>query len=323
MITQLVTTFSDYTAQLREFIQAEGARGAGGDESEDVEFNRLAQELFALQFDHNAPYRRFCQAREVSPGAVRNWRDIPAAPTASFKELELTSLPAAERARVFHSSGTTEQRPSRHFHSAESLAIYEASLLPWFREHLLPEAGAAKVNFLALTPSPGQSPNSSLVHMFETVGREFGFSQAIFCGEMQSDGIWNLNWEQTLASLRSAVVANRPLVVLGTAFGFVHLLDQLAEHKINLELPAGSRVLETGGYKGRSRAMPKAELHALITARLGIPAAGIVCEYGMSELSSQAYDAVAGKARAKGRRFRFPAWARAQIISSETGREAG
>jgi len=50
------------------------------------------------------------------------------------------------------------------------------------------------------------------------------------------------------------------------------------------------RVMETGGYKNRSRSMPKADLHALITERLGVPPENIICEYGMSELSSQAYD---------------------------------
>jgi hypothetical protein len=86
-----------------------------------------------------------------------------------------------------------------------------------------------------------------------------------------------------------------------------------------LKLPPGSRILETGGYKSRSREMPKPELHRLISKRLGIDPVFIVCEYGMSELSSQAYDRVAG-AVAGG--FRFPSWARARIISPETGRDA-
>jgi hypothetical protein len=77
-------------------------------------------------------------------------------------------------------------------------------------------------------------------------------------------------------------------------------------------------VLETGGYKGRSRTLPKAELHALITERFGVPTSHIVCEYGMSELSSQAYDQVLDASHA----FHFPPWARVQIISPETGREA-
>jgi hypothetical protein len=83
-------------------------------------------------------------------------------------------------------------------------------------------------------------------------------------------------------------------------------------------------VIETGGYKGRSRELAKGELHRLISERLGVPAPHIVCEYGMSELSSQAYDITASSARPASpvtRHFHFPPWARAQVISPETGRE--
>jgi hypothetical protein len=81
--------------------------------------------------------------------------------------------------------------------------------------------------------------------------------------------------------------------------------------------------METGGYKDRSRSMPRAELHALIAERLGVPQTHIVCEYGMSELSSQAYDSALHPPSSilHHRAFRFPPWARAQIISPETGRE--
>ena len=122
------------------------------------------------------------------------------------------------------------------------------------------------------------------------------------------------------------------------------------------QLPPGSRVVETGGYKGRSRELPKNQLHALITARLAIAPDQIISEYGMSELSSQAYARATGESRitrplrhslSPGERagvrasdesrmitrrqadnatshsshFLFPPWARAQIISPETGRE--
>jgi hypothetical protein len=80
-------------------------------------------------------------------------------------------------------------------------------------------------------------------------------------------------------------------------------------------LPGGSRIMETGGYKNRSRSLPKARLHFLLTELLGVPRENIICEYGMSELSSQAYDTNSQ------RQFRFPPWARVQIISPETGRE--
>ncbi len=92
--------------------------------------------------------------------------------------------------------------------------------------------------------------------------------------------------------------------------------------------------METGGYKNRSRSMPKAELHALITKHLGVPRANIICEYGMSELSSQAYAVTSDKWPVTSKdgaathhsslvthHFQFPPWARVQIISPETGRE--
>ena len=133
---------SSFAARLRELISAGDdvrsfhsiATGGFNNEPPHVgsyfeNFNELALELFALQFKHNSAYRKICEARKLTPQVVEHWTQIPAVPTAAFKELELTSLAPDERTAVFHSSGTTEQKPSRHFHNAESLAVYEASLL--------------------------------------------------------------------------------------------------------------------------------------------------------------------------------------------------
>jgi hypothetical protein len=57
----------------------------------------------------------------------------------------------------------------------------------------------------------------------------------------------------------------------------------------------------------------------MISGCLGLPVQAIVAEYGMSELSSQAYDRAFGES---GPRWcRFPPWARAIVVSTETGRE--
>ena len=54
-----------------------------------------------------------------------------------------------------------------------------------------------------------------------------------------------------------------------------------------------------------------------------MPPENIICEYGMSELSSQAYDCRIQNPefRIQNRVFQFPPWARVQIVSPETGRE--
>jgi len=237
----------------------------------------------------------------------------------------LTSLAPAERTAVFHSSGTTEQRPSRHFHNAESLAVYEASLWPQFCTSVLPDLKSQISDFklAILTPPPSQTPHSSLVHMFEVIRRKLGFDELVFVGHIAEDNSWVLDYERVLNCLRKSVEQNHSLILLGTAFSFVHLLDFLNEQNLSFQLPPGSRVMETGGYKNHSRTMPKMELHALITQRLGIPPAQNICEYGMSELSSQAYDSALQnpESRIQNRVFHFPPWARVQILSPETGRE--
>jgi hypothetical protein len=329
--------------RVHEFIEcnppdALGSPGLWPADSE-LQFESLALELFGTQTVTNPAFRAICTARGLGPAQVSNWRDIPAVPAAAFKECDLTSLPEAERSTEFRSSGTTGQVPSRHFHSAASLALYEASLKPWFGRHLLANRSGRRgfesvgsLDFIALVPPPETAPHSSLVYMIEVVRREFGSRASVFVGRVANDGTWELDIGRLLFAIGKSVRSNQPIALLGTAFNFVHLTDRLVASDLCFQLPEGSRVMETGGYKGRSRELPRAELHALITRHLGIPATNIVTEYGMSELSSQAYGRVARRVEdetsatevsraSDGLRLQFPPWARAVVVSPETGRE--
>jgi len=325
---RMTASFTNYAARLRRLLHPWPVSPRGGIHADITEscFNELAIELFALQFNHNRLYRKLCEARGVSPAQVSIWQQLPAVPAAAFKGLELTSLPEADRTALFLSSGTTEQKPSRHFHNAQSLDLYEASVVPWFQAHLWPEA-QAKLELVFLAPPPSLAPYSSLVHMLATIRRQLGAPGSQFTGSVAGDGRWTLDLPKTISALENAMAAHRQIALLGTAFNFVHLLDRLAQMQRRLPLPEGTRLMETGGYKGRSRSLPKAELHANITERLGIPAARIVSEYGMTELSSQAYDwkvpAPGAQVETVKRTFHFPPWARVQIISPETGVEVG
>lgn len=283
-------------------------------------FNSLALDLFGAQFDHVDPYRRWARARGRSPEAVTDWRGIPAVPAAAFKEFEFTSLPPGERTTVFHSSGTTGQVPSRHFHGAASLDLYRESLLPWFDHHLLAGCPAdAAPAFVSLTPSPADAPHSSLVYMFAAVAARVPGTPPAWYGSVDPAAGWSLHLPELLDRLAESAARGAPICLLGTAFAFVQMLDAFTAAGRSLELPPGSRLLETGGYKGRSRSLPREELHARLEGRLGVPRTHIVSEYGMSELSSQAYDQVVG--RPGPRCFRFPPWTRALVVSPGTDRE--
>ncbi len=285
---------------------------------DDAVFEALALDLFRAQLDFNPGYRALVRARGIRTEQVRARHEVPAAPARAFKDLELTCLPAGERETMFCSSGTTGAERSRHFHCRESLALYGESLRPWFGHHLLRTDPPRRL--LALTPPPGQAPHSSLVHMLAAVMRpESGGVDGEFFGEVDADGAWQLDGERLSAAVRRADEDRMPVLLLGTAFGFVHLLDGLAAGGCRLPLPRGSRVMETGGYKGRSRELPRAALHAALLDALALAPGDVVTEYGMSELSSQAYDG--GAVAAGGPGFRFPPWARALVVSPETGRE--
>lgn len=327
------TCFEQFSERLRDFIMRSAASCSpdhGQSPASEAEFGLFALELFAMQYRWVAPYRTWCETRGIKPQELTHWSQIPALPAVAFKEQNITCLAPSDRTVVFHSSGTSANLPSKHYHDGPSLRLYETSLWNWFRIHLLPDfenAHAPGPRFVSLTPPPDSAPHSSLVHMIATVARRVGDANAVFAGRVASDNAWVLDADMASAALDKAVADGVPVCVLATAFQCVELIDSLTHRRRRVSLPKGSRLMETGGYKGRSRELPKQRLYGLVGEWLGIRPECIVSEYGMTELGSQAYDAVVtvsdkhhDTATASSKRlFRFPPWARIQIISAETG----
>src|SRR4051812_27325385 len=112
------------------------------------DFDRLALELFAYQFEKNAPYQAWCSAQGILPPEVKRWQDIPAVPVSAFKSAELATFPGGQSAAIFESSGTPHQIKSRHY--LKTLSYYEASLKAGFQRAILPDH--SKIPYLILTP---------------------------------------------------------------------------------------------------------------------------------------------------------------------------
>ncbi len=281
---------------------------------DDARFGALAHALFAFQFERCAPYRRFCEVRGRTPADVRRWQDVPAVPTGAFKELALTSFPPERAAHVFRTSGT--QTASRGSLLLDTLAVYEASLRAAFRRGVLPDLEPAdRIAFHVLAPSANDAPDSSLSHMFDSVMRDAGASGS---GHWIARG--TLDVPRALHALEAASRAGAPVAVCGTAFAFVHLLEELERRGLRFALPESARAMETGGFKGRSRSVPCGELYAGIEDRLGVPPARIVNQYGMTELGSQFYDSVLCEPTAPRRKL-APPWTRVRILDPIAGEE--
>lgn len=276
---------------------------------DDRAFLALARDLFAYQIARNPPYAAF--ARAVGYDAARlpaRIEDIPAVPSAAFKEFRLATFPPDETTAWFETSGTTVGRPGRH--ELDTTRLYEAALLATFDRMLL--ADGARLRYCMLVPDPRERPHSSLGFMMDVVARERGEGEAawLFHGDaLDVDGFL-----REAARARADGVA---VCVATTAFALVALLDALEERGLRVALPAGSRVMETGGFKGRTRVVTRAELYARAADHLGLSTAAIVAEYGMTELSSQYYDAPGSRARIEPRVKIAPPWLRPIVVDGE------
>ena len=296
---------------LQQGVLALIARGVAQPTSDD-EFNELARAIFAFQYEQCAAYRAYCARLKLTPHTVQHWKQIPAVPTSAFKDFALTCFPVEEAVAEFHTSGTTREKSGRHF--LPTLELYDAAIKPNFAAHLL--ADGARLPMMVLTPSPEEAPHSSLSHMMGVVMREFGTPESAYYVERGA-----LCVERLVEALREAEEARQPVFLLGTAFAFVHLFDHCAANNLRFKMTDGSRAMETGGFKGRSREVTKNELYGMFEKFLGIPPARIVNEYGMTELSTQFYDQTLREGRQTNRKV-VPPWARVVIIDPNTGKEA-
>ena len=296
--------FRALAGELRDLF----ARGPMAPLSDD-RFNELALRVFRFQARHCASYGAYCRRRGRTVDAVDHWSRIPAVPTAAFKHLDLVSGDPDGALLRFRTSGTTRGVARRGVHHVLDPELYSASLLPPFRTHLLPDGVALPI--LSLLPAPERAPESSLSYMIARVTESYGAEGSGWFVDPET----GLDVEALVLALRRAREAG-PVLLAGTAFSFVHLLDALGSKTHTL--PQGTRIMETGGFKGRSREMPREALYEALERALGVPRAWIVNEYGMTELLSQFYDGVAGAADDPPRVHHGPPWVRTRVLNPVT-----
>jgi len=277
-------------------------------------FEELALAVFAFQYEHVEPYRRLCDGRGAVPGKVADWRQVPLLPAAAFKRLRLAA--AAER-EVFRSSGTSAGQEERSVHYHPYPDLYRQTIDASFPRFCLPGDGAAPVPMLSLVPAREQLPDSSLAFMIDHVLAAYGApapDSAVAVGKRGVDVVPARSW----AAARQR--AGRPALVLATSLALAQWLDALERQDLRFRLPPGSAVFETGGFKGRAGEVSPGRQLGRLEERLAVPAAAVVREYGMTELTSQCYTrALRG---GDPETFFAPHWARVRVLDPATLEEA-
>ncbi len=264
----IIDTRADLHARLMRFAR----HGEG-------EFEALALEVARYQARALPAFGRLVAAS--GPDALTHWTKVPSVPTGLFAELDLCSIPPGSKRhdRVFMTSGTTQGEAMRGRRRVPDLTLYNVAMAGPFIEHVL-GGDRTPLRWVSLVPRPDAMPTSSLSYM---VG---GLADAL-AAEM----VWCLDREGLDADRVRAALADGdfPIIILTTAFALIDLLEALGHAPRTPRLPPRSRIMLTGGFKGRTDAIPEDELIARVKRQLGVPSERVIPEYGMTELTSQAY----------------------------------
>lgn len=262
--------------RVRQFILMPGDEARAGD------FEELALEIFRFQYRHNDFYRRYV-AEYVDGKAekIMSWRDIPFLPVSAFKESRVACFPLGETKAIFRTSGTTTgKRGELHL---DDLSLYEISLKTCFKKYCLP--GRERITMASIIPSFRCAPDSSLSYMVTSLFSAFGTNGSAWFFEDA-----RLDYHGFCFFLERCVRNREPVMLFGTALGFLAFLEYGEERNLSWTSAPESRLMETGGSKGRRVKISRHMLHKRLSRYFGIPLTHCVNEYGMTEMGSQFYD---------------------------------
>ncbi len=241
----------------------------------DEAFEAAALEVFHRQAAECPPYREYLALIGIEPEHITRLDNIPFLPIQLFKTRDVYCGDTEPEA-VFTSSATTGMTSSRH--PMRSLALYEQAFRGAFRTFY---GEPSRWSLYALLPNYLQRKGSSLVYMADRLIAD--------CG---SGGFFLNNYEELITVLGNDP---KPKILLGVSYALWELAERYAPRLHD------TVVMETGGMKGRREEISKQAFHEFLCKAFGVNE--IHSEYGMAELTSQAYSA-------GGNRFRCPAWMR-------------
>ncbi len=127
----------------------------------DTEFEKLALEIFNLQYNNNTVYNAFVDALGIKSENINTLTKIPFLPIEFFKTHKvITDIIEPKTTVTFISSGTTQTGTS--FHYVNDITLYEKSFTKCFNQFF---GKPRDYCVLALLPSYLERTGSSLVYM--------------------------------------------------------------------------------------------------------------------------------------------------------------
>lgn len=231
------------------------------------DFEAKALALFCFHAKKSGVYGEFVKSLGIKISRVSRCEDIPLLPIEAFK-WDRVYVGDAQPELTFRSSGTGHSRQS--VHNMAKLSTYQASVIAGFQQ-FFPECKT----IVAFTPGYEENPDSSLIWMLQCLMNHVGGEHSRFLPT--NEPFWP-SLVETWSQIEGQVM------VFGAAFGLVDLAEC---HPVRL--PENVHIIETGGMKTHRREMSREQIAASLEEGFSVPRERIHSEFGMAEMSSQAY----------------------------------
>ncbi|WP_277957552.1 LuxE/PaaK family acyltransferase [Anaeromyxobacter oryzisoli] len=268
------------TEDVLGFIQA-------GVEVERFDFDAYALRLFALQYETNAIFREFCDAKKVRVGDVERWQDVPTVYNDVFKTHLVASFPLEQAVMGCLTGGTTSlTQRGRIFRDEDGKRLVFAANRAMTGTYLFPDLEAEKrCRILILAPSPELAPSMGMAIGMDQTRRAFGTPDSQFLL-----GRTGVDVSGLLKALRESEASGVPVALIGATSAYVYFFQACRRKKLRFRLPPGSRVCDGGGYRGRFGVVTRDDYYAMVEEILGVPATHCVNVLGEAETATNLFD---------------------------------
>lgn len=247
-------------------------------------FESLALEVFRFQYGANEAYRAYCDGKGIDPAGVGRWEDIPAYPSDAFKKNLVISFPY-EKTVMANITGGTSDPDLRGiiFRDEYGRELVLAANRKVMGDYVFPEG--ERMPILVLAPSPETAPSMGMaIGMAETI-RSFGTDESGFFITRRGFLI-----REFMDRLRELVVAGKPVALIGSTSAFIYFFNACRKNGLRFALPAGSRIVDGGGYRGRFGDCGRDEYYERCRDTFGVDPAYCLNVLGMAESATNSAD---------------------------------
>ncbi len=281
-----MTTSAETSHRLTEEVLAIIAAGVDAELS-DEKFNDYSLQLFRLHYETNKIFREFCDLKKVNPDQITRWQDIPMVYNDVFKTHLVASFPLEQSVMACLTGGTTSlTQRGRIFRDEDGKRLVFSANKKMTGSYLFPDFEEGKrCRILILAPSPQLAPSMGMAIGMDQTRTHFGTDDSIFLLGKSGIDVKNL-----LKALREAEASGVPVALIGATAAYVYFFQSCRRKKMKFKLPAGSRICDGGGYRGRFGVVTREDYYDMVQEILDIPQSHCVNVLGEAETATNLFD---------------------------------